>query len=95
MTNQVKQKRGQKYDIQFKEQVLQKIRSGQSIPKVASELGISESIIYQWQGKLGSDDKRKISDLEKELTQLRNQLKQVEMERDILKKATAIFAKSG
>ena len=95
MTNQVKQKRGQKYDIHFKEQVLQKIRSGQSIPKVASELGISESIIYQWQGKLGSDDKRKISDLEKELTQLRNQLKQVEMERDILKKATAIFAKSG
>lgn len=95
MTNQVKQKRGQKYDIQFKEQVLQKVRSGQSIPKVASELGISESIIYQWQGKLGSDDKRKISDLEKELTQLRNQLKQVEMERDILKKATAIFAKSG
>jgi transposase len=95
MTNQVKQKRGQKYDIQFKEQVLQKVRSGQSIPKVALELGISESIIYQWQGKLGSDDKRKISDLEKELTQLRNQLKQVEMERDILKKATAIFAKSG
>lgn len=95
MTNQAKNKRGQKYDSQFKEQVLQKVRSGQSVAKVASELGISEGVIYQWQGKLGSEDKRKISDLEKENVQLRNQLKQVEIERDILKKATAIFAKSG
>jgi len=95
MPNQVKNKRGQKYDQSFKEQVLQKVRGGQSVPKVAIELGISESVIYQWQGKLGTDDKRKISDLEKEVFQLRNQLKQVEMERDILKKATAIFAKSG
>jgi transposase len=95
MANQVKNKRGQKYDQSFKEQVLQKVRSGTSIPKLALELGISEGVIYQWQGKLGSDDKHRISDLEKENTQLRNQLKQVEMERDILKKATAIFAKSG
>jgi transposase len=58
-------------------------------------LGISEGVIYQWQGKLGSADKHRIIDLEKEVIQLRNQLKQVEMERDILKKATAIFSKSG
>lgn len=95
MANQGKNKRGQKYDTSFKEQVLQKVRNGQSIPKVAAELGISEGIIYQWQGKMDSDDKRKISDLEREVSQLRNQLKQAEMERDILKKARAIFAKSG
>jgi transposase-like protein len=58
-------------------------------------LGISEGVIYQWQGKLGSADKHRIIDLEKEVIQLRNQLKQVEMERDILKKATVIFSKSG
>jgi transposase len=95
MANQEKNKRGQKYDQSFKEQVLQKVRSGTSIPKVALELGISEGVIYQWQGKLGSADKHRIIDLEKEVIQLRNQLKQVEMERDILKKATAIFSKSG
>lgn len=65
MPNQVNNKRGQKYDQSFKEQVLQKVRGGQSVPKVAIELGIRESVIYQWQGKLGTDDKRKISDLEK------------------------------
>jgi transposase len=95
MANQEKNKRGQKYDQSFKEQVLQKVRSGTSIPKVALELGISEGVIYQWQGKLGSADKHRIIDLEKEVIQLRSQLKQVEMERDILKKATAIFSKSG
>jgi transposase len=95
MANPSKNKRGQKYGQDFKDQVLQKVRSGQSVSQIAVELGISEGVIYQWQGKQGSEDKRKISDLEKENAQLRYQLKQAEMERDILKKATAIFAKSG
>lgn len=48
---------------------------------------------------MGNPSNNRVSDLEKEVAQLRQQLKQVEMERDILKKsdrraATAIFAKS-
>lgn len=83
----------------FKHQVLLKVQGGQSIPSVAQELGISEGIIYQWKEKMGNPSNNRVSDLEKEVAQLRQQLKQVEMERDILKKsdrraATAIFAKS-
>ena len=44
---------------------------------------------------MGNQDNNRVFDLEKEVAQLRQQLKQAEMERDILKKATAIFAKSG
>ncbi len=84
----------------FKQQVLQKVHGGQSVSSVARELGISEGIIYQWKEKMDNHDNNRVSDLEKEVVQLRQQLRQAEMERDILKKsdrraATAIFAKSG
>jgi transposase len=100
MLNQAKTKKGRKYDQTFKEQVLQKVRNGASVPSVASELGISEGIIYSWKQKNEQQDESRVATLERENTQLRQQLKQMEMERDILKKsdrraATAIFAKSG
>ena len=72
MSNPSKNKLGQKYGQDFKAQVLQKVRSGQSVSQIASELGISEGVIYQWQGKQGSEVTQKISDLEKENAQLRN-----------------------
>lgn len=95
MSKQTQIKRGRKYDQTFKQQVLQKVYGGQSVPSVARELGISEGIIYQWKSKVSNRDINRVSDLEKEVAQLRQQLKQAEMERDILKKATVIFAKSG
>ena len=95
MSNLTKSKRGRKYDQNFKQQVLQKVHGGQSVSSVARELGISEGIIYQWKEKMDNHDNNRVSDLEKEVVQLRQQLRQAEMERDILKKATAIFAKSG
>jgi transposase len=95
MANQAKSKYGRKYDQTFKQQVLQKVRNGASVPSVASELGISEGIIYAWKQKYEHQDESRVTALERENAQLRQQLKQMEMERDILKKATAIFAKSG
>jgi transposase-like protein len=100
MANQAKSKYGRKYAQTFKQQVLQKVRNGASVPSVASELGISEGIVYSWKQKNEQQDESRVATLERENTQLRQQLKQMEMERDILKKsnrraATAIFAKSG
>ena len=59
----------------FKHQVLLKVQGGQSIPSVAQELGISEGIIYQWKEKMGNPGNNRVSDLEKEVAQLRQQLK--------------------
>lgn len=76
-----------KYDGTFKQQALQMIRLGQAVPAVAQTLGISESVLYKW--KLA--DRPASSD--QELEQLRQKLKQVETERDILKKALGIFCR--
>ena len=86
-----------KYDAAFKIQVLSKVENGQSVPEVAKELGISEGIIYHWKSKSKTNrsmnDVSRVSELEREVAQLKQQLRQSEMERDILKKAALIFAK--
>ena len=78
-----------KYDDEFKQQALAMVRNGQSVRSVANALGISENLIHQW--KRAARANQSAADVEVE--QLRRQLKQVEMERDILKKALAVFSR--
>ncbi len=37
-----------KYDDAFKQQALQLIRLGQSVPSVAQTLGVEEGLLYKW-----------------------------------------------
>lgn len=81
--------RRRKYDDDFKQQAVNMVRNGQSVRSVAQALGISENILHQW--KRAAIDSQSSSDLE--VDKLRQRLKQVEMERDILKKALSIFSR--
>ena len=81
--------RRRKYDDEFKWQAVAMVRNGQSVRSVAQSLGISENLIHQW--KRAARDSQ--SNAELEVQQLRQRLKQVEMERDILKKALSIFSR--
>jgi transposase len=69
------------------------LNSDRSVPEVAIAMGIGENLLYKWK----ADEKSKLSpDVRQqhaELEQLRKQSKQTEMERDILKKALAIFSR--
>jgi len=76
-----------KYDDEFKQQALQMLRLGQSVPVIAQTLGISEGLLYKWKQAV------RPAAVDQEVTQLRQQLKQVETERDILKKALSIFSR--
>lgn len=76
-----------KYDDAFKQQALQLIRLGQSVPTVAQTMGIGEGLLYKWK------QAQRPAVQEQELDQLRAKLKQVETERDILKKALSIFCR--
>lgn len=76
-----------KYDDAFKQQALQLIRLGQSVPTVAQTLGVGEGLLYKWK------QAQRPAAQEQELEQLRFKLKQVETERDILKKALSIFCR--
>jgi transposase len=79
-----------KYDDQFKSEAIKQVNSGRSVPEVAKALGITDSLLYQWFKKASSLSPNDALD---ENAQLRKQLKQLETERDILKKALAIFSR--
>ena len=80
-----------KYDEEFKREAVKKIHDGQSVASVARELGCAESLLHRWK----RDAVESSSDAEREVIALRRKLREVEMERDILKKAALIFGKSG
>ena len=65
------------------------VRNGQPLRSVAQALGISENVLHRWR----RDALDSQSDSELEVEKLRQRLKQVEMERDILKKALSIFSR--
>jgi transposase len=66
---------------------------GRSIPSLASSFGINENLIYRWKSKLQQSVSTTKTDEAVEIKQLRKQLKEVEQERDILKKALGIFSR--
>ena len=69
--------------------------SGRTIRQVADDLGIGMSSLSTWKRKL---DRAELmagphEDVEKELARLRRENELLRAERDLLKKATAFFAK--
>ena len=89
------------YTRQFKEQAVQLVvQQGQEASRVARELGMPHSTLMIWLHKAGwrkpEPDGAVISEepavLRAQVKELQRQLKRSEMEKDILKKATAYFA---
>ncbi len=74
-----------KYDEEFKHEAVKKIHDGQSVASVARELGCAESLLHKWKRQTIEAS----SDSEKEVVALRKKLREVEMERDILKVSIA------
>lgn len=81
----------------FKAEILKMVANGQTVPYVSKALGVSENLIYRWKsatqekkkGELASDS----SLLSLENQQLKERVRQLEIEREILKKALAIFSR--
>ena len=78
-----------KYDDEFKQQALKMLDTRQSVRATAMALGISENLLHTW--KAARNQNR--SGLEAENADLKARLRQVEQERDILKKALSIFSR--
>lgn len=91
-------KKRRKYDAEFKGEVLKMLSSGQSAAWISERLGMGENLIYRWK-KEASGQKKDTSaqtdnSLLEQIERLQKELKRVETERDILKKAVAIFSAS-
>jgi transposase len=89
------------YTRELREEAVKLVsEGGVSIPEVGRRLSISSSTIRYWvkaskEGKLQEvgRQQRPLTELEMELVRVKRELAQVKIERDILKKATAYFAK--
>ena len=78
-----------KYDDEFKKNAVKKVLDGQSVASLARELGVGDNLLHKWK-KVRLETG---SAAEKEVLELRKKLREVEMERDILKKAALIFGR--
>jgi transposase len=87
------------FSAAYKTEVVDLVRaSGKSIGAVAKDLRLTETAVRAWvrQAEVdgGGGPAGALTTAERdELTQLRRRVKTLEMEREVLKKATAFFAK--
>ncbi len=86
------------YNTEFKDRAVNMvIRSDKSIAQIARDLGIIKSTLYAWVNKAKvskiEDNELTAEELFAELKRVKNELAEVKEQRDILKKATAYFAK--
>lgn len=90
-----------KYTKEFREEAVKLVtEEGLTLPEAGRRLSLPPSTIGNWvkaykAGKLGSIGKsqRPLTEIEMEVARLKRELAEVKMERDILKKAAAYFAK--
>lgn len=84
-----------KYDEEFKKNAVKlSYATPKTIQGIAEDLGINVNLLYNWRKKYTQDgDKTKYATLEEENHALQRENAELKMERDMLKKAAAYFAK--
>jgi transposase len=87
-----------RYALEFKKEAVRLVTGGQRVAAVAKTLGVSEQTLHNWvkasgNGGLTGASSPTVSAEQMEISRLRTELARVKMERDILKKAAAYFAK--
>ncbi len=86
-----------KYTPEYRAEAVRLVRIGdRSVSEVARDLGISMQTLWQWveQAKVEAARPEELTTTEREeLKQLRREVARLREEREILKKATAFFAK--
>jgi transposase len=87
------------YPSEFRQQMVELVRAGRNPAELAREFPCSAQTIRNWVGQAAADagkprpNSNVLPTVEREeLTRLRRQVRQLQMERDILAKATAWFA---
>ena len=88
------------FSREFKAEAVRRVtEQGKSLAEVARELDLGESMLRAWKQALAAEGghafpgKGNPPAHEEELRRLRAEVKRLQMERDILKKATAFFAR--
>jgi len=86
------------FTAEFKADTVRLVREGgRSIREVARDLDLTETALREWVKQAAVDTSQgatgALATAEREIARLRRDVKRLEMEREILKKATAFFAR--
>ena len=85
------------YTAEFRRQIVELVQAGRSPAELAKEFEPSAQAIRNWVRQMDRDEGRRLDGLtteeRKELVRLRRENKQLRMEREILSKAAAWFAR--
>ena len=85
-----------RYTQEFKAEAVQMLLDGHTATSVCERLGLSGvNLLYHWKRKQLQQGGPAAMGLESRVRQLEAELKRVERERDILKKALSIFGRDG
>jgi transposase len=88
----------QRFPPEFKEEAVKQVNErGYSVAEVAARLGVSTHSLYKWV-KAASPDQtaqhsQELLEAKSEILRLRSQMRRIEEERDILKKAVRYLAR--
>jgi transposase len=100
MTRMAKRRARRHFSAEYKREAVKLVRSsGKTVGEIAQELDLHETSLRAWVKQAEVDDEKKpdgplTSEERAELARLRRELRRVTEERDVLKKATAFFAKT-
>ena len=82
------------FTAEFKQEAVQMMLDGHSANSVAERLGITANLLYRWKAQILQESGPATGALETRVRELEAELRRVERERDILKKALAIFGRN-
>ena len=88
------------YDDEFKRMAVDLADAKGSLKATADELGVTPQILTRWRREriatqsTRADRSTQVSRDQQEIVRLKKELKQAELERDILKKAVGIFSRN-
>lgn len=89
---------GTRYNREFKIEAVQLLNAGQSLAKVSRDLGVSEASLSKWKKQLQAEPvnafpgKGNMLPQDAELRRLQRENERLRQEKEILKKAIAMFS---
>jgi transposase len=91
-----------RFDREYKQMVVELANAREDISALAVELDLRPELIYRWRrealANLGASfpgqGNKTMTEEQKEIAKLKKELRDAQLERDILKKAVSIFSKS-
>ena len=87
-----------RFTPEFKEEAVKQVTErGYSVAEVAARIGVSAHSLYKWVKAVAPDkseqQSKELLEAKSEILRLRAQMRRLEEERDLLKKAARYFAK--